>query len=91
MNEKIKELFAEATFEEERIVDGMYHPYIPLQIAGEEFRHSITQKQYHKFAELIVKECIEVCRSRVGKADYNTGRMHCASDIKEHFGIDNEN
>lgn len=40
-----------------------------------------------KFAELIVKECIEVCNSRVGNSDYNTGRMHCASDLKEHFGV----
>ena len=41
-----------------------------------------------KFAELIVRECIEVCNSRVGNSDYNTGRMHCASDLKEHFGVE---
>jgi len=41
-----------------------------------------------KFAELIVKECIQVCNSRVGNSDYNTGRMHCASDLKEHFGVE---
>lgn len=40
------------------------------------------------FAELIVRECIKVCKSRVGNSDYNTGRMHCASDLKEHFGIE---
>lgn len=40
-----------------------------------------------KFAEAVVKECIQVCQSRVGNSDYNTGRMHCVSDIKEHFGI----
>ena len=38
-----------------------------------------------KFAELIVRECMEVCKSRVGNADYNTGRLHCVSDIREHF------
>jgi len=37
---------------------------------------------------LIVRECIEVCNSRVGNSDYNTGRMHCASDLKEHFGVE---
>jgi hypothetical protein len=42
---------------------------------------------YEKFAELIVKECINVCRSRVGNSDYNTGRLHCVSDLKEHFGV----
>ena len=41
-----------------------------------------------KFAELIVRECIGLCNSRVGNSDYNTGRMHCASDIKEHFGVE---
>jgi hypothetical protein len=41
-----------------------------------------------KFAELIVQECVEVCKSRVGNSDYNTGRMHCVSDLKEHFGIE---
>lgn len=41
-----------------------------------------------KFAELIVHECIQVCKSRVGNSDYNTGRMHCASDLKEHFGVE---
>ena len=40
-----------------------------------------------KLAELIVQEAIVVCNSRVGNSDYNTGRMHCASDIKEHFGV----
>ena len=44
----------------------------------------------HKLAELIVQEAIIVCNSRVGNSDYNTGRMHCASDIKEHFGVKNE-
>ena len=41
-----------------------------------------------KFAELIVRECVEVCKSRAGNSDYNTGRMHCASDIKDHFGVE---
>ena len=41
-----------------------------------------------EFAELIIRECIEVCNSRVGNSDYNTGRMHCASDLREHFGVE---
>jgi len=43
-----------------------------------------------KYAELIVRECIQVCNSRVGNSDYNTGRMHCVSDLKEHFGVEDE-
>ena len=41
-----------------------------------------------EFAELIIRECIEVCNSRVGNSDYNTGRMHCASDLRAHFGVE---
>lgn len=41
-----------------------------------------------KFAEMIVRECMEVCKSRVGNSDYNTARMHCVSDLKEHFGVE---
>ena len=47
-----------------------------------------TSNDLEKFAELIVRECIEVCKSRVGNSDYNTGRMHCMSDLKEHFGVE---
>jgi hypothetical protein len=36
-------------------------------------------------SERIVEECIEVCKSRVGNSDYNTGRLHCISDIRERF------
>lgn len=48
-------------------------------------RYSQHNIDLEKFAELIVQECMEVCKSRVGNSDYTTGRMHCASDIKEHF------
>jgi uncharacterized membrane protein len=41
-----------------------------------------------RFAELIVEECINVCKSRVGNSDYNTGRLHCVSDIRERFGVE---
>ncbi len=40
------------------------------------------------FVAIAVYDCIDVCKSRVGNKDYNTGRLHCVSDIKERFGID---
>lgn len=41
-----------------------------------------------KFAELIIKECINVCRgTKVSTAQYNSGRLDCSVDIKNHFGI----
>lgn len=72
MNERIVKLFMES-------VDSNY---IPLPI--EDHIPPWTEK----FAQLIVRECVKVCESRVGNSDYNTGRMHCASDLKQHFGVE---
>jgi len=38
-------------------------------------------------AERIVGECMDMCKTSVGNADYNTGRIHCLENIKEHFGV----
>lgn len=40
------------------------------------------------FVNIAVYDCIDICKSRVGNSDYNTGRLHCVSDIKERFGLD---
>lgn len=47
-----------------------------------------TDYDMEKFTELIVKECLTMCVTTVGNADYNTGRMHCYNNIKEHFGVE---
>ena len=75
MNERIKELAQEVFSFKYKTDPNELNP-------GHHMDH------LHKFAELIVRECIKVCNSRVGNSDYNTGRMHCASDIKEHFGVE---
>lgn len=82
MNEKIKELVKTAVL----AVDGC---------TGDEGKDEELSRMYipdcfaEKFAELIIRECIQVCRCRAASnQDYNTGRMHCVSDIKDHFGID---
>jgi hypothetical protein len=41
-----------------------------------------------KFAELIIADCLKMCLTSVGNKDYNTGRMHCHDNIKEHFGVE---
>jgi hypothetical protein len=45
------------------------------------------QFDHEKFAQLILAECVIVCKNSVGNSDYNTGRMHCAADIQQHFGV----
>jgi hypothetical protein len=73
MNERIKELSKEA-FE-----------YALSQHPGsDEFQPIWTEK----FAEMIVRECMAMCKTSVGNADYNTGRLHCLENIKERFGIE---
>jgi hypothetical protein len=78
MNERIKQLAIQAGFFYEDYKDIWYL----------EYHNQTCEEELKMFAELIVKECIEVCKSRVGNSDYNTGRMHCVSDLKEHFGVE---
>ena len=47
----------------------------------------IPESEHYEIAERVIQECIQVCKSRVGNSDYNTGRIHCVSDLKEHFGV----
>ena len=86
MNERIKELRKQVSvdmhlhnLEDFRAMSGCF---------GFEGGNKIVDDYLEKFAELIVRECVQVCKSRVGNSDYNTGRMHCASDLKEHFGVE---
>lgn len=72
MNERIRELAEQAG-------------YTPLEPRA--FADDLQEIFLEKFAKSIVKECIKACQSRVGNSDYNTGRMHCVSDIKDHFGM----
>lgn len=43
--------------------------------------------QYWKFAELIVKECVDVCRNQYSFNNLQSERENCAADIEEHFGV----
>ena len=79
MNERIKELWEQAL--EEFKAENKYATIIvpnPLQ---------------EKFAELIVRECAEVCydHSRVAggaDTDFGYGYKDCGDDIKRNFGVE---
>jgi hypothetical protein len=62
-------LFSEATFESDRMRDGVYHPYIPIQFSDQPLRLSVTQDQYRKFAELIIHECVKICEQNAEDVD----------------------
>lgn len=59
--------------------------YMPVDYKGNELE---VAEHMEKFAELIVRECMAMCKTSVGNADYNTGRLHCLNNIKEHFGVE---
>ena len=60
-----------------------------VKLANRQYSQKYYPKEFlENFAKLIVRECVDVCKSRVGNSDYNTGRMHCVSDLKEHFGVE---
>lgn len=74
MNEKIRELAEQANIPKYNLEYGT-----ELCIAP----------HLEKFAELIIQECANVCKTGgVSNSDYNTGRLHCVYDIKQHFGIE---
>ena len=60
--------------------------YVDLETPRRYFAHAdIEPEEIERFARNIIQECVDACNSRVGNSDYNTGRMHCISDIKERF------
>ena len=82
MNERIRELCSQAISD----VDGIQNPdtqdmYIPDCFA-------------EKFAELIVRECVEICLERHDswkfddESNSNSGPRDCAQMIEEHFGVE---
>ncbi len=76
MNERIRELAEQAKFMAEEDINRQISYNAELKAFAE------------KFAELIVRECMVMCKTAVGNQDYNTGRLHCLENIKEHFGVD---
>lgn len=48
----------------------------------------IPESEHYEIAEEVVRKCIALCKTVVGNADYNTGRLHCLENIKEYFAIE---
>jgi len=76
MNNRIKELAEQAGLEFD---DDLALESEPI--------YYITQKELEKFAELIVRECAQICFSESKGHDMAFGE-HCGIVIKEHFGVE---
>jgi hypothetical protein len=61
--------------------------YMPVDYKGQELE---VEEHWEKFAQLIVKECVDICQDTDGEEDAMAlcGRQDCAVEIKEHFGVD---
>ena len=85
MNERIQELFHESIED----CDGTMKDRV----------YSLKQSEIEKFAELIVRECIQTLRDNTPVVDehdsvedwdrgYIRGIVDCEHHIKEHFGVE---
>ena len=41
-----------------------------------------------KFAELLIRECLGICKDKLINDEYVMGRLSYRHQIKEHFGIE---
>ena len=55
--------------------------------AGWDNHHSKFDTRIEKFAELIVRECLNQCYNRGMDDELYTGQLKAATYIEEHFGI----
>lgn len=84
MNERIKELVVQSGL---KVESWMTNPPKPFQILG-------SAEEFEKFAELIVKECINKCihvenecrENREHKAESSATLIKLL--IKQHFGVE---
>ena len=77
MNQRIDQLWAQA------LDAAVPETYTRLS-------HSQVLKIKQVFADMIVRECIAICKDIDGEdnIDARSGRQDCAVEIKEHFGVE---
>ena len=56
------------------------------QLAEQVYGTQATEQEI-KFAELIVRECAQICQDQPNHYALKTDRDNCAVAIKEHFGV----
>jgi hypothetical protein len=72
MNERIKQFAQQAGFK----VDWQHADVQAIKMA-----------RYERFAELIVRECLDQCYNRGMNDELYSGQLRAAEYIKQHFGI----
>jgi len=88
MNEQIEKLADRA----DEYADQTVHYYMG-QFDGLTWEGKTKQTRDKKFAELIIRECAEVCYDHSNAAggvdtDFGYGYKDCGDDIKRNFGVE---
>jgi hypothetical protein len=80
MNERIKELALQA---KQSALDAM------IKITDKEEALKVYSETYDtKFAELIIRECLNQCYNRGMNDELYAGQLKAATYIEEHFGVE---
>jgi len=67
---------------------------LSIKESGQEFWWLTNDLVIEKFAQLIVRQCVEVCLDRHDtwswddEPDSDSGPRDCAQSIKQHFGVE---
>ena len=59
-----------------------------IQELAEQAGYDMDMQQHQKFAELIVRECVDAIIKDSRLSDVRSAANGCVRTIKEHFGVD---
>jgi hypothetical protein len=81
MNDRIRELYQQAH-------SIRYHDGDPMRDGNPPTVYWQGEKSAKKFAELIVKECLDQCYNRGMNDELYAGQLNAAWYIEQHFGVE---
>jgi hypothetical protein len=81
MNDRIRELYQQAH-------SIRYHDGDPMRDGNPPTVYWQGEKSAEKFAELIIKECLDQCYNRGMNDELYAGQLKAAAYIEEHFGVE---
>ena len=81
MNDRIRELYLQAH-------SIRYHDGDPMRDGNPPTVYWQGEKSAEKFAELIVRECLNQCYNRGMNDELYNGQLKAAAYIEQHFGVE---
>ena len=81
MNERIRELYQQAH-------SIRHHDGDPMRDGNPPTVYWQGEKSAEKFAELIVRECLNQCYNRGMNDELYNGQLKAAAYIEQHFGVE---